>query len=255
MNLPNLWEGANLSRMTTSPEIKVVADLNALVEEAADRIASAARSAIGDHDSFSLALSGGSTPEPVYRRLTEEPYRSAIEWPKVRIYFGDERCVPPDSDQSNYHMAQGAMLTRVPISPQNVFRMRGEIDPNQAAIEYGRLLKERFEDGGLDLVLLGMGDDGHTASLFPETEALNETKHRCVANFVPKLNTWRITLTAPFINKSDAVMFMVSGAGKSQRVAEVLEGPLDPRRLPSQMIHPVNGRLTWLLDSGAAGMG
>ena len=241
--------------MTTPPEIKVVTDLNALVEEAADRIASAARGAIGDHDSFSLALSGGSTPEPVYRRLTEEPYRSAIEWGKVRIYFGDERCVPPESDQSNYHMARGAILSRVPIPPQNLFRMRGEIDPNEAAIEYGKMLKEQFGDGGLDLVLLGMGDDGHTASLFPGTEALNETKHRCVANFVPKLNAWRITMTAPFINKADAVMFLVSGAAKAQRVAEVLEGPRDPQRLPSQLIHPVNGRLVWLLDSGAAGMG
>src|SRR5579859_387754 len=131
----------------TSPEIKVVADLNALVEEAADRIASAARSAISDHDAFSVALSGGSTPEPVYRRLTEEPYRSAIDWAKVRVYFGDERCVSPDSDQSNYRMARGAMLSRVPIPEQNVFRIRGEIDPNQAAIEYGKLLKEHFGDG------------------------------------------------------------------------------------------------------------
>ena len=241
--------------MLTPREIKVVPDLNALVEEAADRVASAARSALSDHEFFSIALSGGSTPEPVYRRLTEEPYRSAIDWARVRVYFGDERCVPPDSAQSNYHMAQGAMLSKVPIPPQNVFRMRGEIDPNDAAIEYGKLLKEHFQDGGLDLILLGMGDDGHTASLFPGTEALKETKHRCVANFVPKMNTWRITMSAPFINKADRVMFMVSGAGKAQRVAEVLEGPRDPERLPSQLIHPVNGHLTWLLDSGAAGMG
>lgn len=239
----------------TSPELKVVSDLIALVEEAADRIASAARAALGDHEFFSVALSGGSTPEPVYRRLTEEPYRSAIEWGRVRVYFGDERCVPPDSDQSNYHMAMGAMLSRVPIPPENVFRMRGEIDPNEAAIEYGKLLKEHFGDGGLDMILLGMGDDGHTASLFPGTEALNETRHRCVANFVAKMNTWRITMTAPFINRADRVMFLVSGAGKAHRVTEVLEGPREPERLPSQLIHPVNGRLTWLLDSAAAGMG
>ena len=238
----------------TSPEIKVVPDLKSLIEEAADRIASAARSAIADHDSFSIALSGGSTPEPVYRRLTEEPYLSAIDWAKVRIYFGDERCVPPDSDQSNYHMARKALLDRVPIPASNVFRMRGEIDPNEAAIECGKLLKEHFGDGGLDLVLLGMGDDGHTASLFPETEALNEAKHRCVANFVPKLNAWRITMTAPFINRADNVIFLVSGAGKAARVTEILEGPRDPHRLPSQLIHPVNGKLTWILDSAAAGM-
>ena len=240
--------------MVTPPEIKVVPDLNALIEEAADRVASAARSALSDHEFFSIALSGGSTPEPVYRRLTEEPYRSAIDWGRVRVYFGDERCVPPDSNQSNYHMAKEAMLSKAPIPAENVFRMRGEINPNEAAIEYGKLLKEHFGDGGLDLVLLGMGDDGHTASLFPGTEALKETKHRCVANFVPKMNTWRITMSAPFINKADRVMFLVSGAGKAQRVAEILEGPREPERLPSQLIDPVNGHLTWLLDSPAAGM-
>jgi 6-phosphogluconolactonase len=236
----------------TSPEIKVVTDLSALVEETADRIASAARSAIADHGTFSLGLSGGSTPEPVYRRLAEEPYGSAIDWGKVKIFFGDERCVPADSTQSNYRMARETILSKVPIAEGNVFRMRGEIDPNDAAIEYGRLLKAQFGDGGVDMILLGMGDDGHTASLFPETEALNESKHRCVANFVPKMNTWRITMTAPFINRADAVVFLVSGGGKASRVAEVLKGPREPRRLPSQLIHPVNGRLTWLLDSAAA---
>jgi 6-phosphogluconolactonase len=239
----------------TSPQTKVVADLAALVEEAADRITTAARTAIADHGWFSIALSGGSTPEPVYRRLTEEPYRSAIDWSCVRIYFGDERCVPPDSPQSNFHMAQKSMLSTLPIPAENIFRMRGEIDPSQAAMEYGRMLKEQFGDGGLDSILLGMGGDGHTASLFPGTDVLNETKHRCVAHMVPKLNAWRITMTAPFINRADAVMFLVSGTDKADIVREVLEGPRDPQRLPSQLIRPINGRLTWLLDSAAAGIG
>ncbi|HEY8748804.1 MAG TPA: 6-phosphogluconolactonase [Tepidisphaeraceae bacterium] len=240
----------------TSSEIKVVADHAALVEEAADQIATAARIALADHQWFSIALSGGSTPEPVYSRLTEEPYNTAIDWSRVRIYFGDERCVPPDSPQSNYRMANEAMLSKLPISAENIFRMRGEIDPNQAAMEYGRLLKEHFGDtGGVDLNLLGMGDDGHTASLFPNSEALKETRHRCVAHLVTKLNAWRITMTAPFINRSDAVIFLVSGADKAARVREVREGPHDPQRLPSQLIHPVNGRLLWLLDSAAAGIG
>src|SRR6185437_14908365 len=189
------------------------------------RIAAAARAAIADHGTFSIALSGGSTPEPVYRRLADEPYRSAIQWMNVRIYFGDERCVPPDSPQSNFRMAREALLSNVPIPAENVFRMRGEIDPELAAIEYGKLLKQQFGDGGLDLVLLGMGDDGHTASLFPGTTALAETKHRCVPNFVPKLEVWRITLSAPFINRADAVYFLVSGSDKAGRVNEVLNGP------------------------------
>jgi 6-phosphogluconolactonase len=132
--------------------------------------------------------------------------------------------------------------------------MKGELDPEAAAIEYGKMLKDRFgEDGGLDLVLLGMGDDGHTASLFPGTEALKETKHRCVPNFVPKLNTWRITLTAPFLNRSREVLVMVEGAGKAARVQEVLEGPQDPDRLPIQVIAP-RDKYFWLMDVAAAGM-
>jgi 6-phosphogluconolactonase len=132
--------------------------------------------------------------------------------------------------------------------------MRGEIDPNQAAKEYGQMLKEKFGEGGLDLVLLGMGDDGHTASLFPNTQALRETKHRCVANFVPKMNTWRITLSAPFINQCKRVLILVAGAEKEQPLSEALEGPRDPERLPIQLIEPVNGQLVWMIDAAAAGM-
>jgi 6-phosphogluconolactonase len=237
-----------------NPEIKVVADLPAMVEEAAGRIAAEAIRAINERQKFSIALSGGNTPKPVYERLTREPYRSGIAWEKVQIFFGDERCVPPDSDQSNYRMAKEAMLSKLPIPESNVFRIRGEIDPNQAAVEYGQLLKQQFGEGGLDLILLGMGPDGHTASLFPDTEALNETKHRCVANYVEKFKSWRVTMTAPFINRAGVVTFVVSGADKAQRVAEVLVGPRDMRKLPSQMIQPANGRLIWLMDSAAAGM-
>jgi 6-phosphogluconolactonase len=235
-------------------EIKVVPDLAAMVEEAAGRIAVEAKQAIDARGRFSVALAGGNTPKPVYERLTREPYRSSVQWQNVEVYFGDERCVSPDSEQSNFRMAREAMLSTLPIPEKNIFRIRGEINPNQAAIEYGQLLKDRFGDGGLDLILLGMGPDGHTASLFPQTEALNETRHRCVANYVEKLKSWRVTMTAGFINRAAVVMFMVSGADKAQRVAQVLEGPRDERNLPSQMIQPVAGRLIWLLDSGAAGM-
>ena len=151
-------------------------------------------------------------------------------------------------------MAAESLLTRVPIQPENVHRMRGEIDPNEAAIEYGQLLKQKFGDGGPDLVLLGMGDDGHTASLFPNTEALNETKHRAVANRVGKLNTWRITMSAPFINRAREVVVLVAGAGKAKRLAEVLEGPRELQRLPVQLIAPALGKLTWIVDAAAAGM-
>lgn len=238
----------------TNPEIKVLADPALLAAEAAERFISLAREAIGQRGRFSVALSGGHTPEKMFQLLAQESYRWRVPWEKVEIFFSDERCVPPDSLESNYHMAEEALLRNVPIPGDNVYRMRGEIDPNQAAIEYGQLLKEKFGDGGLDLIFLGMGPDGHTASLFPGTEALREAKHRCVANYVPKLSAWRITMTAPFINRAGTVMFLVTGADKAQRLKEVLEGPTDPERLPSQLIRPDPGKLVWLLDAEAAGM-
>lgn len=237
------------------PEIKVVPDAAALALEGAQRFVDAAKQAIDLCGRFSVALSGGHTPEAMFELLAREPYRSQVAWEKVEIFFSDERCLSPDSPESNYRMARETLLLKVPIPGDNVYRIRGEIDPNQAAIEYGEMLKEKFGDGGLDLIFLGMGPDGHTASLFPGTEALKETKHRCVANFVPKFNAWRVTMSAPFINRARAVVFLVLGADKAERVAEVLEGPPDPDRLPSQLIRPTEGNLTWLMDVAAAGMG
>jgi 6-phosphogluconolactonase len=151
-------------------------------------------------------------------------------------------------------MAREAMLSKLPIPQINIFRIRGEIDPQTAAIEYGQLLKQQFGDGGVDLVLLGMGPDGHTASLFPHTEALHEMKHRCVANYVEKFKSWRITMTAPFINRAGAVIFLVSGADKTEALKAVLHGPPDPERLPAQLIRPASGELRWIIDSAAAGV-
>ena len=236
------------------PEIKVLPDALEIAHEAAERVIAAAESAAADGRPFSLALSGGTTPKALYELLATGPYKSRIDWRNVEIFFGDERTVPPDHQDSNYRMAQESLLSKVPIPGDNVYRMAGERDPQQAAKEYGEMLKEKFGEGGMDVVLLGMGDDGHTASLFPGTAALGETKHRCVANHVPKLGAWRITLTAPFINRSRGVMILVSGESKAKRLEEVLEGPQDPRRLPVQLIRPVGGSLTWLVDAAAAGM-
>jgi 6-phosphogluconolactonase len=235
-------------------EIKVLPDAKTLTEEAARRIITAAQAKLTDvQHSFSLVLSGGSTPKALYEMLAAEPYRSQLNWSKVEIYFGDERCVPPDHPDSNYLMAHTAMLSKLPIPEPNIHRMRGELSPEQAATEYGQLLKAKFQSNGPDIILLGMGDDGHTASLFPSTAALTETRHRCVANFVTKLNAWRITTTYPFLNSGEHVMILVAGASKATRVSEVLEGPRDPERLPIQGIDPA-GQLTWLLDVAAAGM-
>jgi 6-phosphogluconolactonase len=241
------------------PRIKVFPDPAAVAHEAAEFVVQLADESIALTGRFTVALAGGSTPDAMYKLLTGEPYRSRVDWAKVEVYFGDERCVPPDHAESNYRMAKEALLSKVPIPGDNVYRMRGEEpEHNLAAKEYGQMLKEKFgDDGGLDLCLLGMGDDGHTASLFPGTEAVHEQKHRVVAHFVEKSTTgrsWRLTLTAPFINRCRDVLVLVTGAKKAARVAEVLEGPRDPDRLPIQLIDPMSGRYTWMMDTAAAGM-
>jgi 6-phosphogluconolactonase len=231
-----------------------VPDLKSLAVAAAERIIEMSDDAKGRHESFSIALSGGNTPKTLFELLATDEYSERIDWNHWEIYWGDERCVPPNDPESNFGMAARALLDHVPIPPQNIHRMKGELDPQKAAIEYGQLLKEKFGDGGMNLILLGMGDDGHTASLFPHTEALKETKHRCVANFVPKMNVWRITMSAPFINRAQEVIEMVAGASKAARLEEVLHGPPKPDDFPVQMIDPVDGQMIWLLDAAAAGM-
>jgi 6-phosphogluconolactonase len=239
-----------------NPEIKVLPDATAIAEEAAARIEQMAEASIDLNGRFSIALSGGSTPKTLYELLASE-YRAAINWAKTEVFFSDERCVPAEHPESNYRMARETLLSQVPIPPENIHRMKGEIEPQEAAKQYGQMLKEKFADGGLDLVLLGMGEDGHTASIFPNTPAVDETHHRCVANLVEKSTTgrsWRITLTAPFINRSREVLILVAGANKAKVLVEVLEGPHEPNRLPAQLIKPSQGKLAYLIDAAAAGM-
>jgi 6-phosphogluconolactonase len=246
------------SARVDKPDIQVFPDPAALAAAAAPHVVDAANEAIALTDRFAIALSGGSTPKALHGFLADEPLRSRIDWSKVEIFFGDERCVPPDHPDSNYRMAAETLLSKVPIPGDNIYRMRGEIDPNEAAKEYGRMLKEKFgHDGGLDLVLLGLGEDGHTLSLFPGTPAVEETHHRCVANYAEHSTTgksWRITLTAPLVNRSREAMFLVAGAAKVKALSAVLEGPRDPGQWPAQLIQPVAGRLIWLIDAAAAGM-
>jgi 6-phosphogluconolactonase len=237
------------------PDIRIFPDPLAVARATADLIVASARDAASAGRPFSITLSGGSTPKLLYELLAAEPYRSQIAWPGIEVYFGDERAVPPDHPDSNFKMANESLLSHVPLKPQNIHRMRGEIDPTEAAIEYGKMLKARFADGGPDLTLLGMGDDGHTASLFPFTSAVSETHHRCVAHYVEKSTTgksWRITLTAPFLNRSAQILMLIAGPSKAARLAEVIYGPQDPPRLPIQLIHPASGQLIWMLDQPAA---
>ena len=241
--------------MRHNANLKVVSNAQQLAKEAAELFVLVGTQAIEDRGVFAVALSGGSTPEAMFELLASN-YCDQLNWPKVEIYFTDERCVGPDHPDSNYRLAHQSLLSHLPIDAEHIHRMRGEIEPEAAAIEYGRLLKSRFGEGGLDLALLGMGNDGHTASLFPGTEALKEAHHRCVAHFVEKSTTgpsWRITLTASFLNRARNVLVLVSGPAKAQALAEVLNGPSDPDRLPIQLINPADGQMLWLADSQAAG--
>ena len=206
-----------------------------------------------------VAISGGSTPKGMFDLLADPtgPFANTIPWDKLQLFWVDERCVAPDQPDSNYRMTQEAMLSKVGILESNVFRMEGELDPEEAASRYEAALRnsmklEGAESPHFDLVLLGMGDDGHTASLFPHTEAINEIGRLVVANHVPQKDTWRISLTWPVINQAAEVAFEIVGAGKAGILAEVLTGPRDPERLPSQLIRPSNGKLLFLLDEGAA---
>jgi 6-phosphogluconolactonase len=222
-----------------------------LAQSAAREFAARAAEAIGGRGQFAVVLAGGSTPEATYRILARD-YADSIDWNNVHVFFGDERGVPPDHDDSNYKMARESLLDHVPIG--GVHRMRGELPPDEAAEAYEQELRDFFGSDDLprfDLILLGTGNDGHTASLFPETSALEVHDRWVVANPVLKLETTRITLTVPVINAASAVYFLVAGEGKAGPVAEILEGDPDPREYPASLIHPENGPV-WMLDRAAA---
>ena len=201
--------------------------------------------AIAQKDFFTVALSGGSTPKILYQLLADEPFRTQVPWSSTHFYWSDERHVPPDHPDSNYRMAHEAMLSRVPVPESNVHRIRSE-NPSaeQAADEYEKIVVPR-----LDLILLGLGPDGHTASIFPGSEVLHETKRLVAAPWVEKLNAYRITMTLPLLNNGASILFLVSGKEKAGIVKEVLEGP---KKYPAQFVQPTNGELIWMLDKDAA---
>ena len=238
------------------PGVRVFDDAEAVARAAAERFAELAREAVGARGLFTVALAGGSTPRRVYELLAGEGFKEVIDWPNVHVYFGDERMVPPDHAESNYRMASEALLSRVPVPPENVHRIDGLGDAAANASAYEREMRGLFGDAEwprLDLVLLGMGDDGHTASLFPGTEALGERRLWVAPNWVGKLGAWRVTLTAPCLNAARHVAFLVTGGAKAGRLREVLQGEHDAARLPSQLIRPHEGTLEWFVDREAAG--
>jgi 6-phosphogluconolactonase len=237
--------------------IEVVPSAEDLVHVAGELINAAALISIAQRNAFRIALAGGSTPRPLYEYLAVDPY---IDWRKWHIFWGDERSVPPTDPESNYAMARTSLLDQLDTPPGLVVRVPAELDPAEAALRYEQSVRElvpsfRTEETGFvprfDMVVLGMGDDGHTASLFPYTSALSESERLVVANSVPQLNTTRITFTYPLINSARRILVLVNGEKKAEALRSVISGPYDPQRLPIQALNPVDGQIVWLVDEAA----
>ncbi len=234
------------------PNVRVFEDPRDLEEAAAESFVEQARKAIEDTERFAVALAGGSTPKRAYEVLAKEYGEPGdLDWSKVHAFFGDERTVPPDHADSNYRMAHDALLSHVPVG--SVHRMHGELDPPEAAALYEEDLEAFFGTPRFDLVLLGIGEDGHTASLFPRTPALDARDRWAVENPVEKLDTVRLTLTVPTINAARTVVFLVAGEGKAEALKKILESDADPHDYPAKLVRPATGPV-WLVDEAAAGL-
>ncbi|MBC5829894.1 MAG: 6-phosphogluconolactonase [Candidatus Eremiobacteraeota bacterium] len=234
-------------------EIVVLESLDDVAQALADQFVVDAQGAVAERGCFYVALAGGSTPRPAYKLLAREPRIDKVQWKDVFIYFGDERCVPPHDDQSNYKAANETFLTATNIPLENIHRMKGEDDPQTAAAQYMQdILRDLGDPPQFDLILLGMGPEGHTASLFPGSVDPHDTS-LVAAPFVAKFGTYRLTLTPRAINAARHVVIATAGEEKAQALAAALHGAYDPNTYPVQLIQPVDGRLTWLVDRTAAG--
>jgi 6-phosphogluconolactonase len=229
-------------------EVHVLRDGDAVARAAADTFVSVVTGVLADHGVARVALAGGSTPKATYKLLASPAYRERIEWARVEIFFGDERCVPPDHPDSNYKMAREALLDHVPLLAYHVHRISGERRPEEAAALYQQLLSPLGDPPRLDLVMLGLGPDGHTASLFPGTPVLTETRALAAAVHVAKLDSWRVTLTAPVLSAASHVMVTAVGAEKADALATALMGA--EGAVPVQLVRATDMR--WLVDEAAA---
>lgn len=238
------------------PEVAPVDGTRQLAAEAARRFVAAACQSVADHGEFRVALSGGSTPRALFAALASDPFRDQAPWDRMQIFFSDERFVLPDSDQSNYHSAQEGLLSRVPVPERRIHRVATvDIRPEQSAELYEEGIRrvfhvDRVTVPAFDLILLGMGPDGHTASLFPDTPALRVHDRLVVPNFVPRLDAWRITFTYPLLNAAHLVTFLVQGEDKHKALTAVLSGRSD---LPAAGVRPTHGHVVWIVDRSALG--
>lgn len=235
-------------------EIRVHPNKAELVKAVAEQLVGSFQKAMDKHDGCCVALAGGSTPRDLYALLATDGFRDRIGWQQLKVFWGDERMVPPDHPDSNYRMAREALLDHVPIPPKNIFRVRGEMSPREAAGEYSDVLREHCKGNPpkFDVVLLGLGGDGHTASLFPRTRVFDIEDEPVAAVFVPNLNAWRVTLTLPVLNAAREVMFLVAGKSKAEIVQQVLRSRVATKELPATLVQPRSGKLEWMLDAAAA---
>ena len=239
-------------------EIIICRDLGELNRKAAEQFIGLASKAIQQSGQFTVALSGGSTPKALYSLLASPNYRDRIDWSRVHLFWGDERCVPPDHLESNFRMVQESLLSKIPIPSDNVHRMMGEKEPEQAATEYEEHLRQFFHlpRGGVprfDLIFLGLGEDGHTASLFPGSAALDERDHLVATAYVERLKAYRLTLTLPVINAAAQVSFLVSGQSKTAIVNDILGLNSDSFIYPAAKVSPIDGQLTWFVTADTIG--
>jgi 6-phosphogluconolactonase len=245
----------------TKVEYRIYDGADALSRAAAEHFLATAQAAVAAKGVARIAVSGGSTPKRTFQLLANpaEKFAAAMPWQKIELYWVDERMVPPDDPDSNYRMTREVLLDKVPLKLENIFRIEGELEPEQAAARYESAIRnhlrlEGAEGPRFDVLALGMGDDGHTASLFPHSDAINEMIRIAVANHVAAKDAWRVTLTWPVINQAHDVFFLIGGQDKAQPLHDVLLGKYDPDTLPSQLIQPGNGKLLLLLDKDAAAL-
>ncbi|MCW3467994.1 6-phosphogluconolactonase [Chitinophaga nivalis] len=235
-------------------ELHIAKDPAQLSENVAAWISNYILEVLQDQERFTFVLSGGSTPKQLYALLAKAPYNQMIPWEKLHFFWGDERAVPFTDERNNARMAFDELLNKVNVNPEHIHVMRTDIEPEASAAEYAQLLQSYFseEENTFDLVLLGMGDDGHTLSLFPGTAVVHEKKDWVKAFFLPAQDMYRITLTAPVVNNAACVVFLTTGAAKAMTLKNVIEGTFDAEKYPSQLIRPEDGELHWFVDEAAA---
>jgi 6-phosphogluconolactonase len=237
-----------------NPQVLIASSPQVWIEKSVELILQAADDAILQRGHFSLVLSGGSTPQPLYRALAQPQHANKLDWSRTHIFWGDERTAPPNHPDSNYGMAKQALLDHVPLPPENINRIQGELPPQDAAEKYEKLITSYFsnQEKRFDLVLLGLGTDGHTASLFPETEALKETLLWVAPNYVPSQQAWRSTLTYPALTSARKIIFLLTGGGKADIVKQIIENAQVSTKFPAAQVAAQHPNLTWVLDEEAA---